>query len=224
MGSRDNAVRTAIWADELGPDELDRAVRGTSERLYAKGAYICHKGDRLDYWTGVVTGLVKMSAIARSGKAMTFAGIGAGGWFGEGTVLKDEPRKYDLVAIRDTRLLMMGRSTFNWLCENSVGFNRFLVRQLNERLGQFIASTEYERILDPSARVARHLSWLCNPVLNPDVKGRIDITQEDLALLAGVSRPVVNRSLQALEQQGLIKVEHASVTVVDVDGLGNYGA
>lgn len=224
MGSKDIAVRAAIWAGELGSDELERAVRGTSERLYAKGAYLCHKGDRLDYWTGVVTGLVKMSAIARSGKAMTFAGIGAGGWFGEGSVLKDEPRKYDLVAIRDTRLLMMNRATFNWLCENSVGFNRFLVRQLNERLGQFIASTEYERILDPSARVARHLSWLCNPVLNPDVKGRIDITQEDLALLAGVSRPIVNRSLQALEHQGLIRVEHGSVTVIDVEGLGNYGA
>ncbi len=56
-----------------------------------------------------------------------------------------------------------------WLYENSVAFNRFLVEQLNERMGQFIATIEYDRILDPKARVARNLSWLFNPVLYPRI-------------------------------------------------------
>jgi CRP/FNR family transcriptional regulator, cyclic AMP receptor protein len=43
-----------------------------------------------------------------------------------------------VVALRDARLALMDRSTFLWLFENSVGFNRFLVGQLNERFGQFI--------------------------------------------------------------------------------------
>ena len=127
---------------ELRPDEVERAHKGLTERSFARGAYICHRGDRLDYWTGVAEGLVKISTISLSGKAMTFAGIGTGGWFGEGSVLKDEPRQYDLVALRDTRLTMMNRATFFWLYENSTGFNRFLVRQLNERMGQFIATIE----------------------------------------------------------------------------------
>ena len=55
-------------------------------RQDTSGTYICHRGDRFDYWTGVVTGLVKKSAISASGKAITFAGAGAGSWFGEGTV------------------------------------------------------------------------------------------------------------------------------------------
>lgn len=222
--NRNELVRNTVWARELADEEVERTLRGVSEKHYAKGSYLCHRGDRYDYWTGIVTGLIKMSSIARSGKAITFAGIGAGGWFGEGSVLKDEPRKYDLVALRDTHLLMMSRATFFWLYENSVGFNRFLVRQLNERLAQFIASTEYERILDPKARVARNLAWLCNPVLNPDVKELIEITQEELALLAGVSRPVANRSLQALEEEGLLRVEHGRIVVADVERLGDYGA
>src|SRR5690606_19829232 len=109
------------------------------ERQFAKGSYVCHRGDRLDHWTGVVSGLVKISAISRDGKAMTFAGATDGSWFGEGSVLKDEPRKYDVVAIRDTRMLMVQRATFMWLYENSKGFNRYLVRALNERMGQFLA-------------------------------------------------------------------------------------
>jgi hypothetical protein len=38
----------------------------------------------------------------------------------EGTVLKNEARRYDVMALRDTRLAMMDRSTFFWLFENSV--------------------------------------------------------------------------------------------------------
>ena len=41
----------------------------------------------------MLSGLAKISAISREGKAMTFAGTAAGSWFGEGSVLKDEPRK-----------------------------------------------------------------------------------------------------------------------------------
>ncbi|BCH22951.1 transcriptional regulator [Mesorhizobium sp. L-8-10] len=222
MATAHDLVRSAVWAAELAEDEIERARRGFTERSFSKGSYVCHRGDKLDYWTGVVTGLVKISAISRSGKAMTFAGAGPGGWFGEGSVLKDEPRKYDLVAIRDTRLAMLNKSTFFWLYENSTGFNRFLVRQLNERMGQFIATIEYDRILDPKARVARNLSWLFNPVLYPGAGGHIEITQEELGLLAGVSRQVANRSLQALEEEGLLKVEHERITVLDLDRLSKY--
>jgi CRP/FNR family cyclic AMP-dependent transcriptional regulator len=124
--------------------------------------------------------------------------------------------------LRDTRLAMMQRSTFMWLYENSAAFNRFLVRQLNERLGQFIATTEYDRILDPKARVARNLSWFFNPVLYPDTRSEIEISQEELGLLAGVSRQVVNRSLQELEEEGMLRAEHGRITVVDLEALSNY--
>jgi CRP-like cAMP-binding protein len=224
MNAREDIARSAIWAGELTEDELDRARRGLVERHFSKGAYICHRGDRLDHWTGVVTGLVKISAISRAGKAMTFAGATDGGWFGEGSVLKDEPRRYDLVVLRDTRLAMMSRSTFMWLYENSRGFNRYLVRALNERMGQFIATIEYDRILAPKARVARNLSWFFNRVLYSNAGDSVEISQEELGLLANVSRQVVNRSLQELEEEGLLKVGHGRIVALDIPGLMLYGA
>lgn len=224
MSAQGDVVRTAIWAAELSEDEIERTRRGVSERSYSKGAYVCHRGDRLDYWTGVVSGLVKISTISRGGKPMTFAGAGPGAWFGEGSIIKDEPRKYDLVAIRDTRLALLNKTTFFWLFENSAAFNRFLVRQLNERMGQFIATIEYDRILGPKARIARNLSWLFNPVLYPGTTGHIEITQEELGLLAGVSRQVANRSLQELEKEGLLRVEHERISVLDLARLSAYEA
>jgi CRP/FNR family cyclic AMP-dependent transcriptional regulator len=222
MNARLDLVQLAIWGGELTRDEVERASRGVADKTFAKGSYICHRGDRLDHWTGVIDGLVKVSAVSRSGKAMTFAGVASGAWFGEGSVLKDEPRKYDVVALRDTRLMLMNRATFFWLYENSAGFNRFLVRQLNERVGQFLAMIEYDRILSPRARVARSLTWFFNPVLYPRTSDHIAISQDELALLAGISRQVANRSLQALEGEGLIRVEHGRIMVLNLERLRGY--
>lgn len=220
--AKDELRAIAFWAEALTPEEAERARRGTTERQFPAGAYICHRGDKLDAWTGVVTGLVKIGAISATGKAITFAGIGTGGWLGEGSVLKDEPRKYDLVALRTTRLAMMNRPTFMWLFDHSVGFNKFLVTQLNERMGQFIATIEHDRLHDPTARVARNIAWLFNPVLYPGLGDHIEITQEELALLAGVSRQIVSRGLKILEEKGLLKAERRGLAVLDVNGLAAY--
>lgn len=222
MSARPDLVQLAIWGGDLTRDEVERASRGVVDKTFVRGSYICHRGDKLDHWTGVIDGLVRIGAVSRSGKAMTFAGVASGAWFGEGSVLKDEPRKYDVVALRDTRLMLMNRATFFWLYENSAGFNRFLVRQLNERVGQFLAMIEYDRILSPRARVARSLTWFFNPVLYPRTSDHIEISQDELALLAGISRQIANRSLQALEREGLIRVEHGRIMVLDLERLRGY--
>jgi CRP-like cAMP-binding protein len=215
--------RIAFWSLELRAPEFEHARRGIVEKSYTQGAYICHRGDRLESWTGVTAGLVKLSIVSRTGKAVTLAGIRAGGWFGEGSVLKNEPRHYDLVALRDTRVALMERATFLWLFENSVAFNRFLVRQLNERLGQFIALAEYDRMLDATGRLARNIAWLFNPVLYPNLGMQLEISQEEIGLLCGLSRQAANKSLQILEGKGLLRVEHGGITVLDLERLSRYG-
>lgn len=219
----DHLRRIAFWSRELTDEELERARRGIIERAYARGDYICHRGDSFDSWIGVSNGLIKASTTARSGKSVTLSGFRAGAWIGEGTLLKDEPRQYDLVALRDTRLALMNRAAFMWLFERSAAFNRFLVRQFNERLGQFIAFVEQDRLLDATARVARNIAWLFNPVLYPDQERHLEISQEELGLLSAVSRPVTNQSLQTLEGKGLLRLEHNGLTVLDLGRLRDYG-
>ena len=219
----DRLRAVAFWARELTETEIERACRGLVEKTWPAGATIVHRGDAFDYWTGVVSGLVKISSVSSTGKAISLAGMPAGMWFGEGSMLKGERRQYDLVTLRESRLAMMNRTTFAWLFENSVGFNRFLVRQFNERLGQFIALVEHDRMLDGVARVARGIAWLFNPVLNPNIGPSLDISQEELGLIAGLSRQVANRALQILEAEGLLKITQASLTPRDLQALSRYG-
>jgi len=208
MIAADYLRRIAAWSHELNEREIEIARAGIVEKSYSANEFIFMRGDLFEYWTGVVTGLARMGIVSRGGKAASFAGLTAGAWFGEGTVLKNEARRYDVVAVRDTRLAMMDRATFFWLFENSVGFNRFLVRQLNERLGQFIALLEYGRTLDATARLARCMASLFNPILYPDLTHHLEITQEEIGALSGISRQNANQCLKRLEKEGLLRLEY----------------
>ena len=68
---------------------------------------MCRKGEAVEAWVGVVDGLVKMANVSADGKPTSFVGVGSGGWFGEGSLLKDEPRRYDIVALRESAVAYM---------------------------------------------------------------------------------------------------------------------
>ncbi len=221
--SLDMLKQVAVWAQDLTEAERERARRGISEKCYGKGAYVCHQGDRFDSWAGVVTGLVKLATISDLGKQVSLAGLANGAWFGEGSLLKSEARRYDVVTLRETRLMLMDLTTFNWLLEHSVGFNRYLVRQFNERLGQFIGRVENDRMLDAAGRVAHTLALLFNPRSNPGLGRQIAITQEEIGLLSGLSRQVTNQSLKLLEGRGLLQVERGGIAIKDWADLYRYG-
>jgi CRP-like cAMP-binding protein len=223
MITPDHLRHIAIWSRELSEREAEMACAGITERSYRAGEHIFLRGDQFDYWTGVVAGLVRMSIVSRGGKAMTFTGLTAGAWFGEGTVLKKEARRYDMEALRDSRIALMEQGTFFWLYENSVAFNRFLVVQLNERLGQFIGLVEYGRTLDATARLARSIASLFNPILYPDLSLHLEITQEEIGALSGISRQNANQCLKRLEKEGLLRLEYGGVTILDLGGLRSYG-
>jgi CRP-like cAMP-binding protein len=108
------------------------------------------------------------------------------------------------------------------LLEQSIGFNRFVMSQLNERLGQFIAAREIDRMTNPDIRVARSLAALFNPVLFPGVGEVLQITQQELAYLVGLSRQRVNVALQRLVEQGWIKVTYGGVRVINLKALRSH--
>ena len=217
-------LETCRWTQTLSAEELQRLAGEIVERRVPGGGYVCRKGEAVSNWIGVIEGLVKMSNLSTEGKLTTLTGVPAGGWFGEGSLLKEEPRRYDIMALRESRIAYLPRSAFNRLLNTNLGFNRFLLVQLNERLGQFIASMENERLLEPDARVARSLGALFNPVLYPGIGRQIQISQEEIGFLAGVSRQRVNQALQVLEKAGLLRVEYGGVTVVDLAGLQQFSA
>ncbi len=207
------------WLDLLTPQERDKAVAALRVGDAAAGDFVCRVGRPVTYWFGVVQGLLKMSSDNDQGMTMTYTGVPPGGWFGEGTALKREPYRYNIQALRKSVVAGLPVDTFHWLLDHSIGFNRFVMSQLNERLGQFIAAREIDRLNNPDVRVARSLAALFNAVLYPGVGEILRITQQELAYLVGLSRQRVNEALTALQAQGTIRVEYGGLRVLDLSAL-----
>jgi CRP-like cAMP-binding protein len=217
-------LRSTIWARSLTPAEMARVENDCVEQFVPRGGFVCKKGELPDNWIGIIDGLVKINNNSPEGKSVTFAGVPTGGWFGEGSLLKHELRKYDVMALRDTRVARLPRATFDWLLEVSLPFNRFLLMQLNERLGQFIGLVENDRTLDIDTRVARCLAAMFNSHLYPGLEKVVQISQEEIGYLSGASRQRANQALQLLEREGLLRIDYGGIRVLDLEGLRHFQA
>ena len=217
--ARNDELEAIPWLAVLDEHQRDRVALEIKVSDALPGDFICRTARPVTYWFGVIDGLLKMSTDNAEGHTMTYTGIPPGGWFGEGTALKREPYRYNIQALRNSIVAGLPVDTFHWLLDHSIGFNRYVMNQINERLGQFIAAREIDRMNNPDARVARSLAALFNPVLYPGVGEMLRITQQELAYLVGLSRQRVNEALMALAGQGAIRVEYGGVRVLSLDAL-----
>lgn len=182
-----------------------------------KGDVLLQANAQVDGCYAVLSGLVKIQAVPVKGRSSTFLGVACGDWFGEGSALKAERRRYEVMALRDTELLCLPLAEFNQLRAASIGFNQFLVNQLNLRVSQAMALIEASRLRTPAQRVALSLSRL---FWNGTRK--LSLSQDELANLVGVSRQTANRALQTLAQRGLVTLEFGRVDIADDDALTHF--
>ena len=210
------------WLAVLSDEDRREAAAALVVVNAQAGDRVCRTGAPSTYWFGVIDGLLKMSNVSIEGTPITYTGIPPGAWFGEGTLLKREVYRYNIEALRQSTVAGLPLAVFWRLLERSIPFNRFVMTQLNERLGQFIAAREIDRNNQPDARVARSLAALFHPVLYPGVGQLLRITQQELAYLVGLSRQRVNEALNALAAAGLIRVEYGGVRVLDLAGLRSH--
>ena len=218
-----NELADIAWLQGLLPNERERALADLKVVKVDVGELLCRVGRPVTYWFGVIDGLLKTSNDTSIGIPITFTGLPPGGWFGEGTVIKREAYRYNIQALRRSTVAGLTVDTFHWLLDRSIPFNRFILQQLNERLGQFMAAREIDRLSDPDARVARSLAALFHPILYPGVGSLLRITQQELGYLVGLSRQRVNEALRRLHESGTIRVEYGGVRVLDLERLRRYG-
>ena len=210
-------MRGQPWFSALPADAQSRLLACMFTVAGHKGEIMLAAGEPVKGWYAVLSGLVKLQSSTSQGRVSAFIGVPDGEWFGEGSTLKTEPRRYDVIALRDTQLLCLPRAQFDELLADCLPFNHFLVAHLNRRLGQAMAIIEAGRLRAPEQRVALYLShvfW--------QGRRRLVLSQEELGHLAGLSRQTVNRALKSLERRGLVSLEFGRVAMLDGPALAAY--
>lgn len=220
--STTSLLAASAWFPLLDSPAQQRVLDDAREVNVPAGGALCRRGDVPLHWYGAIEGLLKWSVTSPDGRAVTLGGLSAGSWFGEGTLLRALPRTADIIALRPSRVALLPVETFAWLHATERSFDHFLLRQINERMHWFLGNFTAHHLLDTDSQVARALAGLFHPFLYPGMDRHLQISQEEIANLTGVSRQRCNAALKRLQESGILQIEYGGITVLDLPGLRRY--
>jgi CRP-like cAMP-binding protein len=168
----------------------------------------------------VLGGAVRVSARAPGSKEYVYAVLGPGSYFGLADAVRGMEFTAEARAFGDTDLAVFRGAALAAMLEERPRLWRHVSRLLAHRLRLALAIMRDNSGAPLPERVARRL---LGHALSSDVRGLAEVavrmTQQDLALMLGVSRSRTNAALRQLEREGLIRAGYRGITITDLPGL-----
>lgn len=221
MSSIDHALLEAdSWFGAVPAARRALLLQEASVRSVPAGTRLYRVGDPPDGLWAVLDGQVRLIGYPAIGAEMVVLMIRPGTWFGELSTLDAGPRPHDAIAFGPARVLHIGIETFRRLTGETpeLWWDIALLACAHQRASlAFMMNTLSQPI---PVRLARMLGGLARTAGADTVALR----QEDIAAMIGVSRQTLNKTLKAMEREGVIALEYARIRVVDAEGLRRLGA
>jgi CRP/FNR family cyclic AMP-dependent transcriptional regulator len=205
----------------LTDDARDRVVQAARLRRFAKGEVIFHDGDAADALHLLRSGRLAVRVSLASGDTATLSVLSPGEAFGELALLGEgRDRTATVVALERSETLVLSRAAFNALRSQHSGVDQLLVELLGRRVDELSRLLVEALYVGVDHRVIHRLVDLVE-AYGADAKGAttITITQDDLADMAGTTRPSANQVLQRLVATGTVALGRGRIEILDLDDL-----
>jgi CRP/FNR family transcriptional regulator, cyclic AMP receptor protein len=199
----------SIFAD-LEPAELSALERLAVVREFADGAVVVSQQDAGDALYVLVQGKVKVVLYGESGREIILSIFKVpGDFFGEMSLLDDEPRSATVIAAERSRLLVLSRKDFHAHLQRHPRTALRVLTELSRRLRRADAVIGNLALLDVYGRLAGKLRELA-AAEGEEVDGGVVLrqrpTQAEIAAMIGTSRETVSRALSDLARRGYVVV------------------
>jgi CRP/FNR family cyclic AMP-dependent transcriptional regulator len=204
---------------------LGRTLDSTPRR-FDHGEVITRQGDPVSSLSLVASGVVRLSAVTPEGREVVVGLLGVGQVFGEAALLDDGAERDSLVEARvvgSATIVQIPASTLRTVIEGNPATGEELLRLVAARLHRTSVALEEALAQDVPVRVSRRLRQLAldhgDRRSGGGVRLRVPLTQDELARMVGASREAVNRSLGVLAARGLVRTEHRTFVIPDLEAL-----
>jgi CRP/FNR family transcriptional regulator, cyclic AMP receptor protein len=175
------------------------------------------QGDRGDALYLLASGQVKVVLIGDDGREVILSVLGSGSFFGEMALLDDEPRSAHVVAMEESVLLQLRREDFQARLRSSPDVAIALLRELSHRLRRADDTIGSLALRDVNGRIAHLLLELAAEEGGDRITRRL--THATLAQMVGASRETVSRTLRALSNAGMIRMNRREIVLLDREPL-----
>jgi CRP/FNR family transcriptional regulator, cyclic AMP receptor protein len=216
MSAAEILKRVPLFSD-LADAELARFADVTREREYPRNSVILFEDDPGDALYIVSSGQVKVVLIGEDGREVILSVLGDGDFFGEMSLIDDEPRSAHVIAMKDSHLLVLRRDDFQVQLQQHPSVALKLLRVLVQRLRRADEKIGSLVLLDVNGRVAQLLLDLAEESGGPRITRKL--THHTIAQMIGSSRETVSRAMRELVERGLIDVSRREITIKDADTL-----
>lgn len=223
-------IKESAWFKELAPSAHHAILSHSVEENFAKDCWVINRGDEPKGLYGILGGKVRISGSDSDGNSSTLMTLAEGHWFGEISCIDNLPCVHDVCTLAPSKLLFIPKQYIQQMMKENQVLTNAITLNLCYRLRQSLSIIEQTNTQSLEVRLACRLLSLSQ---KSELKGEptynthstvttpitIDLSQQDLADMLGVSRQSVSKIIKRWKQHKIISIEYATITLLDRPSL-----
>ena len=214
----------------LNKEDLEEVNRVKVSNIYKKGQIIFYEGMNPTGVYCINKGKVKISKIGFDGKEQIVRFVQDGGLLGIRSLLGDRSYTASATTLEDSIVCFINKETFVEILAKYPEIKQCMIRLLSRLLEEAenkITSLAQKPVRE---RLAESLLTLHQVFLTdnsscdmPSDNGTINLSREDLANMVGTATETVIRLLSEFKEEGLIAIDHRTISLLNIEGLKKIG-
>jgi CRP/FNR family transcriptional regulator len=217
MAPQIELLKSIAYFSGLKPAELDSISKLIFEKRYDQGEIILLEGDAAEALYFVVFGVVKIFRTSANGKEQILRIMYPGESFNDVPMFNGGLNMASAQTVRSVLLYGITKSDLEVIVRRQPQVALNVIKVMADWLQHLVSLVEDLSFRHVVSRVAKIL-------LEYSVNGEgtePHLTQRDMAAMAGTVREVVSRSIKALEEEGLVKLDRHRIVITDKAALKN---
>ena len=211
-------LRIISLFEDLPDSELARIAELCTIRSYEKHAQIVGEQEQTTDIFFILSGTVRFTSYAPTGREVIFNEISSGGIFGEFSAIDGLPRSATCIAMSDCLLARMsGKRFYEVLVSNGAIAARLVellvvkMRKMSERVFEVSALAVRERVRREQLRLAEGGTAFRKGVVIQHAP-----THYEIAARIGSHREAVTREFNRLEAEHVVEVRRRQIRIIDI--------
>jgi CRP/FNR family cyclic AMP-dependent transcriptional regulator len=206
----------------LGQDDLKKVAKIAKPKQLGANTVVFFEGNRADAFFIVLGGSLKVYQTAKDGRVKVLGTMGPGETFGELAMLDGHPRSASVETVAASELLVIARKDFRDLATATPGILWGVLESMCSRLRAQNDSELEAAFQGTQYRIAKAILRLAEKHGKKTDSGvRIPPTfgVKDVAEMAATTAERVERAMEKLEDDGLIRVDEGDLLIPDLSAL-----
>ncbi len=203
-----NFLKLVFLFKEMSEKGLSILSAHTKENNYKKGEVIFNEGETGNNLHIIVSGKVKILKLDKNGKEKNIAILKEKDSFGEMALLTKEQRSATVQAMTDVVTLSIDAYDFEYLIRKEPSIPLNIIKTLSERLVKCDKQIKNLAFGSADEKIANVLHDIIED-------NKAEISHQEIANLAGLTRETVTRVLNKFKKQGIVDTKKNKIFIKD---------